>query len=70
MKIHILRFGTALCGFSNSTPDRWPEGHVWISRSEEIPHDLDGNEVCRRCLDKEKQRDVNPTGRAPFGWHV
>ncbi len=27
--VHALLYGQPLCGFSDTVPANWPEGHVW-----------------------------------------
>lgn len=34
MTVHILRYGFSLCRFNTEVPARWPQGHIWGTRSE------------------------------------
>lgn len=48
-KVHILKEGLPLCGFSRRIPRDWPKGHAWI----EEPDDEDpytGEDRCRECF--------------------
>lgn len=40
--IHILRYGSALCGFPG-VPRDWPPGHFWV-------HEGDADANCTACL--------------------
>lgn len=45
LAVHILRYGFALCKFSDRVPMYWPEGHRWVGTPEEGAN-------CEACIEE------------------
>lgn len=49
--VHGLRGGFALCGFADTVPMNWPDGHIWVD-PRFYPNDIDCP-GCRAIVDEE-----------------
>ena len=49
LTLHILRYGIALCRFSNEVPAKWPMGNFWTSARAEATCT-----ECRRVYDEQR----------------
>lgn len=64
LKVHILKHGFPICGFSRDLPVKWPLGHLWVAfNSPEAAEATCG--VCIRDFDayrraQETGRSLNP----------
>jgi hypothetical protein len=66
LTVHALRYGFALCGFTKTTPDGWPCGHVWVAwnewdaaRASSNLKDMHFCNECRLAVRRDEQRRRN-----------
>ncbi|MEK7582160.1 MAG: hypothetical protein AAB488_02445 [Patescibacteria group bacterium] len=49
--IHVLDAGFPVCHFSDSRPADWPEGHRWVSVTDE---ETNSSATCETCKEGTK----------------
>lgn len=52
IKIHVLRQGLPICGFTQDAPSKWPEGHFWTSTRSAA--------TCKACQHGPPSRQEEP----------